>query len=347
MKKFLALILTAIMVFAITACGAGESVPNESSGVSGSNQTVEKTEKTFRMGVVNGAPALAVANIAGGFDYSDETNEVKTGVEVQKEAKAVIAGLTNGTYDMAILPLNVASKLYNAGKLGVKLVSVNIFSVLYVITKGEYNSLDDLKGKVVYSVGIGGTPEVVFKNILTANGIKYESDETVAGKDRKGDTVYFNAVSDAKLVMAALTNGEAHFALLGEPVVSQAMANTGAHIAFGLEDEWKKVHPEVGFVQAGLIVKSTVLEGFGGYVDALLAKMGKNAEYLKANAEKAVADLNEIGATLPPLGEETLKRCLIGADKASERKADVEAFLSALSPADYGGKLPGSDFYAK
>lgn len=347
MKKFLALILTAIMVFAITACGAGESVPNESSGVSGSNQTVEKTEKTFRMGVVNGAPALAVANIAGGFDYSDEANEVKTGVEVQKEAQAVIAGLTNGTYDMAILPLNVASKLYNAGKLGVKLVSVNIFSVLYVITKGEYNSLDDLKGKVVYSVGIGGTPEVVFKNILTANGIKYESDETVADKDRKGDTVYFNAVSDAKLVMAALKNDEAHFALLGEPVVSQAMANTGAHIAFGLEDEWKKVHPEVGFVQAGLIVKSTVLEGFGGYVDALLAEMGKNAEYLKANAEKAVADLNEIGATLPALGEETLKRCLIGADKASERKADVEAFLSALSPADYGGKLPGSDFYAK
>ena len=108
MKKFLALILTAIMVFAITACGAGESVPNESSGVSGSNQSVEKTEKTFRMGVVNGAPALAVANIAGGFDYSDETNEVKTGVEVQKEAQAVIAGLTNGTYDMAILPLNSA-----------------------------------------------------------------------------------------------------------------------------------------------------------------------------------------------------------------------------------------------
>ncbi len=320
------------MVFAITACGTS------------------KTEKTFRMGVVNGAPALAVANIAGGFDYSDEISEVKTGVEVQKEAQAVIAGLTNGTYDMAILPLNVASKLYNAGKLGVKLVSVNIFSVLYVVTKGNYSTLDDLKGKVVYSVGIGGTPEVVFKNILTANGIKYESYETVADDEKANDTVYFNAVSDAKLVMAALKNGDADFALLGEPVVSQAMANAGdggAHIAFGLEDEWKKVHPEVGFVQAGLIVKSTVLEGFGGYVDALLAEMGKNAEYLKANAEKAVADLNGIGATLPALGEETLKRCLIGADKASERKADIEAFLSALSPSEYGGKLPGDDFYAK
>lgn len=346
MKKFLAFILTAIMIFAIAACGTSESVSGEPSSVSGSDQTVEKTEKMFKMGVVNGAPALAVANIAGGFDYSDETSEVKTGVEVQKDAPSVVAGLTNGTYDMAILPLNLASKLYNAGKLGVKLVSVNIFSVLYVITKGDYSTLDDLKGKVVYSVGIGGTPEVVFKNILTANGIKYE-DEAVADDEKANDTVYFNVVSDAKLVMAALKNDEADFALLGEPVVSQAMANTGAHIAFGLEDEWKKVHPDVGFVQAGLIVKSTVLESFGGYVDALLTEMAKNAEYLKANAEKAVADLNEIGATLPALGEETLKRCLIGADKASERKADIVAFLSALSPADYGGKLPDDDFYAK
>ena len=347
MKKILAFILTAIMVFAIAACGTGESVSGEPSSVSGSDQTVEKTEKTFKMGVVNGAPALAVANIAGGFDYSDEKSEVKTGVEVQKDAPSVVAGLTNGTYDMAILPLNLASKLYNAGKLGVKLVSVNIFSVLYVITKGDYATLDDLKGKVVYSVGIGGTPEVVFKNILTANNIKYDSVESVAGNDKKNDTVYFNVVSDAKLVMAALKNDEADFALLGEPVVSQAMANAGAHIAFGLEDEWKKVHPDVGFVQAGLIVKSTVLESFGGYVDALLAEMAKNAAYLKANAEKAVVDLNEIGATLPALGEETLKRCLIGADKASERKADIVAFLSALSPADYGGKLPEDDFYAK
>lgn len=342
MKKLLALILTAIMVFAVTACGTGESA-----SVSGSDRTVEKTEKTFKMGVVNGAPALAVANIAGGFDYSDDTSEVKTGVEVLKDAPSVIAGLTNGTYDMAILPLNLAAKQYNAGKLGVKLVSVNIFSVLYVVTKGEYNALDDLKGKVIYSVGIGGTPEVVFKNILTANGIKYESDESVADGDKRDDTVYFNVVSDAKLVMTALNKGDADFALLGEPVVSQAMANTGAHIAFGLEDEWKKVHPDVGFVQAGLIVKSTVLDEFGGYVDALLAKMGKNAEHLKANAEKAVSDLNGIGATLPALGEDTLKRCLIGADKASDRKADIEAFLSALNPADYGGKLPENDFYAK
>ncbi len=327
MKKLLALILAVVTLFAVASCGKEEA-------------------KTLKMGVVNGAPALAVANLTGGFDYvDDEKNTVKTSVEVQKDAPGVIAGLTAGTYDMAILPLNVASKLYNAGKLGVKLVSVNIFSVLYVITKGEYKSLDDLKGKVVYSIGEGGTPDVVFKNILSANGIKYEKDDA-SGK-RDSETVYFNAVADAKLVIGALKKGEADFAVLGEPVVSQAMANAEAHIAFGIEDEWKKVHPDVGFVQAGLIVKSSVLDAYGGYIDALLEKMSENENYLKTNTEKAVGDLNGIGASLPSLSEDTLKRCLIGADKASIRKADVEAFLSALSPEDYGGKLPASDFYAR
>lgn len=336
-----------MMIFAIVSCGqTGGTSGNSGSSANGNSETsqsVTKASATLSMGVVNGAPALAVANIAGGFDFSDEKNDVKTNVNVEKDAPAVIAGLTNGTYDMAILPLNVASKLYNAGKLGVKLVSVNIFSVLHVLTKGEYNNLNDMKGKVVYTVGAGGTPEVALKNILTANGIKFADGDAAADSE----TVYINAVSEAQLVMAALKKGEADFAILGEPVVSQAMANTGAKIAFSVEDEWKKAHPGVGFVQAGLIVKSAVLDNYGGYVDALMEKMGENNAYVNEHVETVSDELKLINATLPKLSAETLARCLIGADRASARRADIEAFLKALNPADYGGKLPSDDFYAR
>ncbi len=334
MKKLLSVFLAIVMLFAIVACGSDESVSSSS--------IPEKVEKTFGMGVVNGAPALAVANLTGGFDFSDETSDIKTNVAVEKDAPSVIAGLTNGTYDMAILPLNIAAKQYNAGKLGVKLVSVNIFSVLHVITKGEYSSLNDLKGKVVYSVGAGGTPEIVFKNILKENNIGYEDGAVVKDNEK----VYFNAVTEAANIIAALNKDEADFALLGEPVVTQAMAKTGAKIAFSLEDEWKKVHTGVGFVQAGLIVKESVLAE-NAYLNALLKKMTENKAYLTANADKAVEDLKAIGATLPALSEATLSRCNIGAESAKARKADIEAFFSVLSPSDYGGKLPADDFYAK
>ncbi len=347
MKKFLSMLVAVMMIFVIVSCGqTGGTSGNSGSSANGNSdisESVTKVSKTFSMGVVNGAPALAVANIAGGFDFSDEKNDVKTNVNVEKDAPAVIAGLTNGTYDMAILPLNVASKLYNAGKLGVKLVSVNIFSVLHVLTKGEYNNLNDMKGKVVYTVGAGGTPEVALKNILTANGIKFADGDEAADSE----TVYINAVSEAQLVMVALKKGEADFAILGEPVVSQAMAKTGAKIAFSVEDEWKKAHPGVGFVQAGLIVKSAVLDNYGGYVDALMEKMGENNAYVNEHIETVSDELKLINATLPKLSAETLARCLIGADKASFRRADIEAFLKALNPADYGGKLPSDDFYAR
>lgn len=347
MKKFLSMLVAVMMIFVIVSYGqVGGTSGNSGSSANGNSdisESVTKVSKTFSMGVVNGAPALAVANIAGGFDFSDEKNDVKTNVNVEKDAPAVIAGLTNGTYDMAILPLNVASKLYNAGKLGVKLVSVNIFSVLHVLTKGEYNNLNDMKGKVVYTVGAGGTPEVALKNILTANGIKFADGD----KGADSETVYINAVSEAQLVMVALNKGEADFAILGEPVVSQAMAKTGAKIAFSVEDEWKKAHPGVGFVQAGLIVKSAVLDNYVGYVDALMEKMGENNAYINEHIETVSDELKLINATLPKLSAETLARCLIGADKASVRRADIEAFLKALNPADYGGKLPSDDFYAR
>lgn len=336
-----------MMIFVIVSCGqtGGTSGDSGSSanGNSDISESVTKVSKTFSMGVVNGAPALAVANIAGGFDFSDEKNDVKTNVNVEKDAPAVRAGLINGTYDMAILPLNLASQLYNAGKLGVKLVSVNIFSVLHVLTKGEYNNLNDMKGKVVYTVGAGGTPEVALKNILTANGIKFADGDKAADSE----IVYINAVAEARLVMVALKKGEADFAILGEPVVSQAMANTDAKIAFSVEDEWKKAHPGVGFVQAGLIVKSAVLDNYGGYVDALMEKMGENNAYINEHIETVSDELKLINATLPKLSAETLTRCLIGADKASARRADIEAFLKALNPAVYGGKLPSDDFYAR
>lgn len=347
MKKFLSMLVAVMMIFVIVSCGqTGGTSGNSGSSANGNSETsqsVTKASATLSMGVVNGAPALAVANIAGGFDFSDEKNDVKTNVNVEKDAPAVIAGLTNGTYDMAILPLNVASKLYNAGKLGVKLVSVNIFSVLHVLTKGEYNNLNDMKGKVVYTVGAGGTPEVALKNILTANGIKFADGD----KGADSETVYINAVSEAQLVMVALNKGEADFAILGEPVVSQAMAKTDAKIAFSVEDEWKKAHPGVGFVQAGLIVKSAVLDNYGGYIDALMEKMGENNAYINEHVETVSDELKLINATLPKLSAETLTRCLIGADKASVRRADIEAFLKALNPADYGGKLPSDDFYAR
>ena len=73
MKKFLSMLVAAMMIFVIVSCGqAGGTSGNSGSSANGNSdisESVTKVSKTFSMGVVNGAPALAVANIAGGFDF--------------------------------------------------------------------------------------------------------------------------------------------------------------------------------------------------------------------------------------------------------------------------------------
>ena len=59
--------------------------------------------------------------------------------------------------DIAAVPLNLASVLYNKTSGGVRLCAVGVLGVLYITEfNGEtVQSLADLKGKTVYATGKG------------------------------------------------------------------------------------------------------------------------------------------------------------------------------------------------
>ena len=94
----------------------------------------EYAKTSFTVGVVDGAPTLAVANILDGFNFSDGETTVSTGIKLEGAATNIVADLASGEIDMAIAPLNMASNLYNKNAaLGIKLASVNIFGCLYLV----------------------------------------------------------------------------------------------------------------------------------------------------------------------------------------------------------------------
>ena len=96
--------------------------------------SAEYAKTAFKIGVVDGAPSLAVANILDGFSFADGETSVSVSVELVGGADAIRAGLLSGDFDMAIAPLNLASALYNAKpEKGINLLSVNIFGCLYLI----------------------------------------------------------------------------------------------------------------------------------------------------------------------------------------------------------------------
>ncbi len=87
-------------------------------------------------------------------------------------ADEITAGIANKTIDIANVPCNLASVLYNKTEGGIKLLDINTLGVLYVVETGEsIQSVEDLKGKTIYSTGKGTTPEFALNYILRENGI--------------------------------------------------------------------------------------------------------------------------------------------------------------------------------
>lgn len=339
MKKILSIIFAVIMLFVVASCNNNESASDKTSN----SASVTLQNKTFKIGVVDGAPSLVVANLCDGFNYSDDKYNYSTEIEITNTPQNIIAGFANKTYDMAIVPLNLAATAYNKN-LGVKLATVNIFGVLYMVGREEIADLNKLKGEVVYSVGAGGTPEIVFKHILTANNIKFEDGMP---DTPKADTVYINTVSAASDAIAALKTKKANYAILGEPVVTQAIKSTGTVVALDLQKEFSKIHNGVKFVQAGLVFKNEVAES-GEYLNKLIEKMSGNKDYLYTEKDNVIAKLQSKGSQLKvALTKETLDRCLIGVESAKDLKTEIEAFLTLLDAKNYGGKIPDENFYLK
>lgn len=339
MKKFLAIILAIVTCFAFVACSS--STDSGSSSGSGSS-SVEKTQTTYKIGVVDGAPSLSVVNIANGFEYETADTKYTANIEVLQSGDSAPATIITGMnkadgFDMAIAPLNVAYKLHNSNAK-FKLASVNVFGVLYMIGKTTINEdMNNLKGKVVCLTSGGGTPEILFKHLLTKNQIGFEESDTVTDANK----VYIRYVG-AQQIIAGLKQGTVEYGVLGEPAVTKANAATGSTVVLDLQKEWKKFYGDGQFVQAGLIVNSEKVNV--EFVNALVEKLKQNKQYLYDNADG-------IGNTLVSVYSETvmkgvkfnadvLNRCNIGCETASSQKAAINAFLTA-----HGLTAPGDDFY--
>ena len=110
------------------------------------------------------------------------------------------------------------------------MLAVNTNGVLSILEKGNtIKSINDLKGKTVYSTGKGQNPEFILNYILTENGIDPVKDITI------------NFVSSDDL-KAKLISGEAEIAMAPEPLATAVMIqNKELNRVLSINDEWSKV----------------------------------------------------------------------------------------------------------
>lgn len=254
-------------------------------------------------------------------------------------ADEISAGLVKGDFDIAAVPCNLASVLYNKTQGKIKLAGINTLGVLYIVETGDtIHSVEDLKGKTIYSTGLGTTPQYTLNYLLKAYGIDPEKDVTIEYK------------TEATEVAAALNKADNAIAMLPQPYVTTVlMSNDKLRIALDVAKEWDKVSTDGSSVVTGVVVvRSDFLENNRDAFDAFLGEYGASTVYVNENIDEAAALVEKFDIFKAAPMKKAIPYCNILLLRGTEMKDKVNAYLNVLyqqNPDSVGGKLPGDDFY--
>ena len=106
-----------------------------------------KTKETVNIASMKGPTSIGLAKL-----YSDSDSDlttIKYNYNIYGAADEITAGLSKGELDIAAVPCNLSSVLYNKTEGEILIAGINTLGVLYVVTKNcDINSVSDLKGKI-------------------------------------------------------------------------------------------------------------------------------------------------------------------------------------------------------
>lgn len=319
------------------SASGSESVGNVSdSGENNADTDAPKTDDTTaKIILLNGTTGMGAANMMAEKDP-------QFSFEIATAADVVSAAMISGSADIAAVPTNLASVLYNKTKGNVKVAAINTKGVLYILENGSsITSFDSLKGKTVYVPGLGSNPEYLLKYLCAKNGLEVGKDITIDG------TTY---PSPDELTTAVVA-GKADIALLPEPKVTVIKSkNANINVALDITAEWEKAcGAENTLVQGCIIVRTEFAENHPEVVEKFLTQYKASIEKIVTDAETSAANMAELG--ILPSKEVALKAipgCNICYMEGEEMKTALSYLFSALyeiEPKSVGGAVPDDTIY--
>ena len=269
---------------------------------------------------------------------NDETIQDNYTFTVSGTPDEIVPLLAKGDLDIALVPCNLASVLYNRTNASVSVAAINNLGVLYVVENGDtVREINDLKGKTVFSTGKGTTPEYAFNTVLLQNSIDPAADLTIDFK------------SEATEVASALTEGQITLAMLPQPFATAVQAQIpGLRVALSLSDEWEKVLPESALVTGVVLMRNEFIQSRPDAVNAFLENYRVSTQFINDNPAEASVWIEELGISKAPIAEKAIPYCNIVCIEGVEMQSAIEGYLNALyaqDPASVGGTLPNEDFY--
>lgn len=257
MKKFLALVLAALMVFALVACNGTGKDNNGASDTSDASDASNTTEKE----------TLIMATNAAFPPYEYKDGESFAGIDVEIAEKiaeklgmtleikdvefgSIIGGVQTGKFDMGMAGMTVTDE---------RLKSVNFsdsyatgIQVVIVKEDSAIKSLDDLKGDGSMKFGVQ----------QDTTGDIYASDTVENGGYGKDNVVRYKTGADA---VQALKTGKVDAVIIdNEPAKNFVKANEGLSI---LNGDWVKENYAIAIAKEN----TELLEKVNGALKELIA----------------------------------------------------------------------------
>ncbi|MBR5376212.1 MAG: ABC transporter substrate-binding protein, partial [Lachnospiraceae bacterium] len=252
----------AVIMLLITGCSASP----------GSGKATE-----IRVGSLKGPTSVGVIRMMHDQAKNDYTFTMETQPDV------LLSSIVSGDLDIALIPANVASVLYNKTGGAVSVIDINTLGVLYMVS-GDHDIMNirDLEGKTVYTTGAGQTPEYVLNYILDANDL--------SGK------VKVEFKSEATEVAALLAKDPSAVGMLPQPFVTAALAkNDKLSIVLDLTDEWDALDNGSRLVTGVTVVRNEFLKEHPDAVQAFLRDHAADAEFVNTDTETAAGYVEQAG----------------------------------------------------
>lgn len=296
----------------------------------------KKDDTVIRVGSLKGPTTIGIVNLMD--KASKGESEGKYDFYMSAAPDEITAKVVSGDIDIALVPANLASVLYNKTEGGITAIDINTLGVLYCVTGDtSITSVKDLSGKKVITTGQGATPEYSLRYLLDQNGI---TDCEIEFK------------SESTEVAAVLAEDPSQIAVLPQPFVTVACAqNEAISIAFSLEEEWQLTTGGLGMVTGVTVVRNDFLKAHPEAVKTFIKEHGEsvNAANSDLDTTASLVVANEIIGK-EPLAKKAIPFCNVVCMTGDSVKNNLAPYLEVLynsDPKSVGGKLPGDEFYYK
>lgn len=288
----------------------------------------------INVAALKGPTGLSMVNLI--HSKSQLESNIDVNYHVVGTPQLVTSGLLSGAYDIAALPTNLASIIFNK-KPDYTLIAVTGEGTLYVVSsRDDIKEFKDLKGKKVYNIARSSTPGFLFNNLLNKNGINPETDIDV-------DFTY-NHIELAPLLIA----GKVETGILPEPLVTMVLLkNPEMNVVADFQKEYST--GDGSYPLSCIVVKTSTLEENPEVIKTFLNELETSINWVKTNPMEAGNLGEEIGLGVTgPLITKAMPRLNLVFKSAKDSKKELESYYKILynsDPKSVGGKLPESGFY--